>query len=89
MEKLVGAFEARRRFGTLLNDVTAKGDRFVVERHGEPIAAVVPIEIYRQWQQQREAFFDRAREIAERSGLSEDEADQLVDEAIQHVRAHS
>lgn len=89
MEKLVGAFEARRQFGKLLNDVTANGDRFVVERHGEPIAAVVPIGVYRQWQQQREAFFDRAREIAEHSGLTEDEADRLIDEAVQHVRGRS
>ena len=46
MERTIGAFDARRQFGKVLNDVIAKGDQYVVERHGEPIAAVVPIHIY-------------------------------------------
>src|SRR4029078_3094649 len=32
MEKTVGAFEIRRQLGRVLQDVAARGDRFVVER---------------------------------------------------------
>jgi prevent-host-death family protein len=86
MEKVIAAFDARRQFGRLLNDVIAKGDRFVVERHGEPVAAVVPMEVYEQWKQQRDAFFENMRRIAERVNLSEEEAMERADGAVQAVR---
>jgi len=52
MEKMVGAFEARRQLGKILKEVSGKGDRYVVEYHGEPVAAVVPIELYEQWKRE-------------------------------------
>ena len=55
MEKIVGAFEFRRRFGKVLQDIAARGDRYIVERHGEPVAAVVPVEVYEQWKRSRVA----------------------------------
>lgn len=82
----MGAFEARRQFGRILQEVVADRDKYVIERHGQPVAAVVPIEVYEQWKRQRRAFFDRVRQIAEDSGVAEEEADALVDEAIRDVR---
>jgi prevent-host-death family protein len=87
MERVVAAFEARRSLGKLLQDVLARGDRFVVERHGEPVAAVVPIEVYEQWKRSREVFFRRMEEAAARANLSEEEAEALVGEAVRAVRA--
>lgn len=59
MERPIGAFDARRQFGKVLNEGVAKGDRYVVAWHGEPITAVAPIALYEQWKRSREAFFDR------------------------------
>lgn len=87
MEKVIAAFDARRQFGKLLNDVSARGDNFVVERHGEPVAAVVPIEVYRQWKRQRDEFFANMQAIAERVDLPEDEAMALANEAVHAVRS--
>ena len=86
MEKSVAAFEARRRFGQLLQDVATKGDSVVVERHGEPVAAVVPIELYRQWKQERNRFFAAIREAATRADLAPADADELAREAVAAVR---
>lgn len=86
MEKTVPAFEARRRFGRLLQDVLARGDRFVVERHGQPVAAVVPIEVYEQWQKARQTLLSRIRAASERASLSPEEADELAAEAVRAVR---
>jgi prevent-host-death family protein len=86
MEKIIGAFEVRRKFGELLDEVT-KGDKVVVERHGKPVAAVVPIELYEQWKRQRQQFFDQMREVSARVGMDSDEAIQLALEAQQAVRA--
>ena len=87
MEKVVAAFEARRQFGKILQDVTAKGDRYVVERHGEPVAAVVLIEVYEQWKKARSEFFAKIRATAEQADVSPQEADALAQEAVQAVRS--
>jgi prevent-host-death family protein len=86
MEKVIAAFDARRQFGTVIQDVVVKGDRFVVERHGTPVAALVPIEVYEQWKQQRQAFFDQLRQAASQANLSDGEASDLATEAIQATR---
>ncbi|MFN8482939.1 MAG: type II toxin-antitoxin system Phd/YefM family antitoxin [Anaerolineae bacterium] len=86
MEKKVGAFEARRQFGSILQSVVAERDRYVIERHGQAVAAVVPIEVYEQWKRQRRAYFDQIRALAEDANVPADEADELVNDAIQAVR---
>jgi prevent-host-death family protein len=87
MEKTVSAYEARRNFGKVLNDVSAKGDRIVVEKHGEPVAVVVPVEVYKQWQVGRQQAFDTIRKMAEEANVPEEEADALIEEAVRAVRA--
>ena len=87
MERTIGAFDARRNFGKVLNEVVANGDHYVVERHGEPIAAIVPMRLYQQWKRDREAFFERMEAIGRRANVPEEEAEQLVAEAIREVRA--
>jgi prevent-host-death family protein len=89
MEKVIAAFEARRSFGKLIQDVLVRGDQFVIERHGEAVAAVVPIDVYRQWQRRRQAFFDHMRQVSELANLPEEEAEALAAEAVQAVRNHS
>ena len=86
MERTVSAFEARRSFGRVLQEVAAKGDRVIVQRHGEPVAAVVPIALYRQWKQDRDAFFNRLEAIAAQADVPEKEAEELVAEAVRTVR---
>jgi prevent-host-death family protein len=88
MQKItVGAFEARRTFGKILDSVGFRGDTVVVEKNGERLAAIVPIDMLEKWEERREAFFEQIRAISERSKLTEAEAMQLADEAVQAVRA--
>lgn len=86
MEERIGAGEAEASFERILHDVAARGASVVVERDGEPVAAVVPIELYRQFQRARSGLFAQMRQASERAGLTPDEADQLTDEAIRAVR---
>ncbi|MGI8420377.1 MAG: type II toxin-antitoxin system Phd/YefM family antitoxin [Candidatus Levyibacteriota bacterium] len=87
VDKTVPAFAARRQFGELLHNVEIRGDRFVVERHGEPVAALVPIEVYKQWQRGRAAFFAKIRQTAEQANVPEDEAYELAAKAVREVRS--
>src|SRR5436190_771346 len=52
-----------------------RGDRVLVERHGEPVAAVVPIEVYQQWKQARGELYARVRA---RHGMSEQQLAEVI-----------
>ncbi len=86
MEKTVGAFEARRLLGRILKAVAGRGDRYVLEYHGEPVAAVVPMALYDGWKRRREAFFDRLEEMAATADLPPEEAERLAAEAVRAAR---
>ncbi len=92
MEKTISALEAQRDFYKLLQEVVTNGDRIIVEQHGKLVAAVVPVEVLRQWQRGREEALARLREIsnraAEQADLTEEEADELALEAVRWVRSH-
>ena len=87
MAKTLSAWEARRQFGKVLREVARDGDSFIVESHGVPVAAVVPVSMLSDWEQERQELFEDMRVTAERVNLSEDEATRIVDAAIQRVRA--
>ncbi len=86
MKKTMPAFEARRQFGKLLDDVAQKGDRIVVERNGREVAAVVPIWLYRQFERERQEFFEEMRAVSERANMSEDDAEALAAKAVRWAR---
>ncbi len=88
-DKTIGAFEARRKFGSMLREIEVKGDSFVVEKHGEAVAAIVPIDVYHQWKKIREAFFQKIRNTANSINLSSDEAERIANEAVTAARAVS
>jgi prevent-host-death family protein len=51
MEKIVGAFEARRNLGTLIAEAYYRKESFIIKNHGRPMAAIIPIEDYERLQQ--------------------------------------
>lgn len=85
--RTVGAFQARRHLGKLLNEVGYQGSIIVVEKNGERLGALVPLRVLDYWEKGREAFFAEMRRIGEASALSEEEAMQLANEAVAAVRA--
>jgi prevent-host-death family protein len=88
MQKVVmSAWDARRTFGQVLDTVGFRGDTVVVEKNGERLAAIVPIQMLDKWEEERTAFFDRIRGVSERADVPYEEAQELAAEAIQAVRA--
>ncbi len=53
MESVVSAMEARRNLGRLLEEAHYRGDVFIIQRATKPMAVLVPLAQYRQWQLQR------------------------------------
>ena len=87
MEKTISALDARRRLGELLEEVYYKGNQFIVERAGKPMAAVVPIKHYRQWRKKRDELFAVIDEVRQRNqDTPSEEIEAKVAEAVREAR---
>jgi prevent-host-death family protein len=86
MERVLGITKAREEFSQVVEQVQYQGDSYIINRHGKPAAAVVPIEVYRSWKRQRQELFDLIRQMQQEADLPSEEADRLASEAVAAVR---
>ncbi len=88
MTKRINALKARKNLGQLLEEVYYKGDQYVIERAGRPMAAVVPVWQLEDRQKRRERFFTMIEEVQKRNKRVKPEViEREVREAIRAVRA--
>jgi prevent-host-death family protein len=91
--KTVSALEVRKRFGQLLDEAAA-GERIVIERAGEPRAALVPlsdlehVDPERQLAQRRAAFHELMRMARRRPVPPGLDAARIVREMRDEREAH-
>jgi prevent-host-death family protein len=66
--KRISAMDMRDRLGEVLSRVQYAGERFIIERRGEPVAAVIAIEDLRRLEEEVEVQGDaearKARQLA-------------------------
>jgi prevent-host-death family protein len=90
MEKTVNAVEARKQLGRLLEEVFYQRQRVIIERAGRPMAVLVPVEQYRQWQEQRSAFFAMVDDVRQRTGqIPPEELEAIIAEASEAAKAQN
>lgn len=87
MEKKLGVTKARDQFKAIVDEVQFQGDKYVIERHGKPAVAIVPIQVYENWKQQRRRLIELIEEVQEANDqFDPDEIMADVLEAQQAVR---
>ena len=52
MIKKISAMKARQILGQIMNEVSIRGDVYIIERAGKPLVAVVSMEEYQELQKQ-------------------------------------
>jgi prevent-host-death family protein len=87
MEKVISAMTVRRNLGQILEEAFYKGDSFIVERAGKPMAAVVPIEQYRQWQRERDQIFAMIDKVQQRTQVPVEELEADIAAAVDAAKA--
>jgi prevent-host-death family protein len=88
VEKTVNAVQARQQLGRLLEEVFYQSQRVIIERAGRPMAVLVPLEQYRQWQEQRTAFFAMVDEVRGRTrDIPPEELEAVIAEASAAAKA--
>ena len=88
----ISAVKARHQFGRLLDKAYYRGENLLVERSGQPMAAIIPISVFNWMQsiksQTKKDFFEMTDQLREDfSDLDEEEINNLVDEAVQATRS--
>ncbi len=90
MVKKVNALNARKKLGQLLEEVYYKGDQFVIERAGRPMAAVVPVWQLEERATRKERLFGMVEEVWQRTRrLKPGIVEREVKQAIKAVRGRA
>jgi prevent-host-death family protein len=88
MTILIGARDARQKFAELLGRVGFSGEVALIERSGRPMAALIPMKLYKQLIAEREARFAVIQRIQNaQPDLAPDTIEQDVTEMLKTVRA--
>lgn len=87
MKNTYSLTEARKEFSRIVKDVQYRGDSYIISRHGEEAAAVVPIEVYKEWKRQRDELFQMIRDIQGEADLDPQQAEKLAAEAVAFGRS--
>jgi prevent-host-death family protein len=87
MLKKISAMKARQNLGQLLNEVSIRGDSYIIERAGKPLAALVDMERFQQLQEAREAALQAVRNIWQKMQAADDrEVQEAIEEAVGSAR---
>ena len=88
MVKKVNALKVRQNLGEVLEKVYYKGDRYVIERAGKPMAAVVPLKVLEDYDANKEELFGLIKKAQRRNTRVKPEVvEREVAEAVRSVRA--
>ena len=87
MLKKISAMKARQNLGQLLNEVSIRGDSYVIERAGKPLAALVDMERFQQLQEDQNAALQSLKIVWDKmKGADSQEVQKAIGEAIEADR---
>jgi prevent-host-death family protein len=86
MAERVSTLEIRQRLGDYLNRVALRHDQFIIERKGKPVAALVPVAKLEAMDRASRTWLLELLESRPDTGLTEEEADRIADEAKHRSR---
>ena len=89
MPEIISTAHVRQRIGDLLNRVALRHDEFVIERKGQPLAALVPIERLEQMRQFARRHAMDFLEQQKDTSITEDQATDIALEAQRVARQES
>lgn len=86
MIKTISAIKARQNLGQIMNEVSIKSDRYIIERNGKPLVAIVPISFIEEEEAKKKDFLNLIDKARNNSNTSEEESQNDIMEAIKEVR---
>ena len=83
MLKKISAMKVRQNLGQVMNEVSLRGDDYVVERAGRPLVAIIPMEKYGRLQRDLEEFGEEVKRFQQSvKDVDPRELDTAIEEAV-------
>lgn len=82
MLKKTSTMKARQNFGQVMNEVSLKGDDYIIERAGKPLVAIISMEKYRMLQREREEALKSLETVWDKMS---NEKSQIVEKTIEEA----
>jgi prevent-host-death family protein len=79
MRKTISALKARQNLGQVMNEVSIKGDDYVVERAGKPVVAIISMGKYQRFQKDLDEFYAEVKTFQD---SVKDVPEKVLDEAL-------
>lgn len=87
MYKTISALKVRQNLGQIMNEVSLRGDDYIIERAGKPLVAMIPIEKYQSMQEEGDKFFESLDQMRTDVKKKDQHAiNGLIDEAVRSYR---
>jgi prevent-host-death family protein len=87
MLKKISAMKARQNLGQLLNEVSIRGDSFIIERAGKPLAALVDMERFQLLQEDQSFALQALKKVWEKmAGADNQEIEDALEEALRTTK---
>jgi len=84
--KTISAMKARQNLGQIMNEVSIRSDRYIIERNGKPLVAIVPVSFIEEQELKKKEFLDLLDKAQNNSNISEDDIQSDIQKAIREVR---
>jgi prevent-host-death family protein len=85
MLKKISAMKARQNLGQLLNEVSIRGDSFIIERAGKPLAALVDMERFQLLQEDQSFALQALKKVWEKMAGADPQEIQEAIEAAEKI----
>ncbi|MCL2745665.1 MAG: type II toxin-antitoxin system Phd/YefM family antitoxin [Coriobacteriia bacterium] len=83
----VNAMKFRQNLGQMLSQVQYRNDSIVIEKAGEPVAALIDIELFQRLRRDWARFDELSAKIAsDFADISEEEGMAIINDAVAEVR---
>jgi prevent-host-death family protein len=82
MLKKISAMKARQNLGQIMNEVSLKGDDYIIERAGKPLVAVVSMEKFQALQKDKDKAVSALEQIW---GKMKDESPKTIAKTVKET----
>lgn len=87
MQKTISSMKVRQKLGQIMNEVSLRGDDYIINRAGKPIVAMVSMETYEMLKRSRMETKQAFQKIHdEMKNENPDEIEALITEAVSETR---
>jgi prevent-host-death family protein len=87
MKKNISTQDLKTHVGEVVDAVRLRGDRYIIERRGKPVAAIVPLSVSENDERQRRRFFELLQTVRQQNqNVPAEQVEDAITQAVAERR---